>query len=57
MKKYSKKSNQENRPELQATIAYVRQGDTLVIASLDRLNRNYDGSYDVITDKLFDIIH
>ena len=38
----------ENRPELQAAIAYVRQGDTLVIASLDRLSRNYDDASDII---------
>ncbi|WAD02977.1 recombinase family protein (plasmid) [Levilactobacillus brevis] len=38
----------ENRPELQAAITYVRQGDTLVIASLDRLSRNYDDASDII---------
>ncbi|MCT3597274.1 recombinase family protein, partial [Levilactobacillus brevis] len=43
--KQSGKSTQ-NRPELQAAIAYVRQGDTLVVASLDRLSRNYDDASD-----------
>ena len=45
--KQSGKSTQ-NRPELQAAIAYVRQGDTLVVASLDRLSRNYDDASDII---------
>jgi len=32
----------ENRPALQAVLDYLREGDTLVISSLDRLSRNYD---------------
>ena len=38
----------QNRPELQAAIADVRQGDTLVITSLDRLSRSYDDAGDII---------
>jgi DNA invertase Pin-like site-specific DNA recombinase len=38
----------KNRPELQAAISYVSQGDTLVISSLDRLSRNYDDASDII---------
>lgn len=45
--KQSGKSTQ-NRSELQAAIAYVRQGDTLVVASLDRLSRNYDDISNII---------
>lgn len=30
------------RPELQALLAYVREGDTVVVHSLDRLARNLD---------------
>jgi DNA invertase Pin-like site-specific DNA recombinase len=31
-----------DRPELQALLAYVREGDTIVIHSMDRLARNVD---------------
>src|ERR1017187_2736286 len=31
-----------NRPQLEAMLAYVREGDTLVVHSLDRLGRNLD---------------
>src|SRR5512135_808747 len=30
------------RPELQALLAYARQGDTIVVHSMDRLARNVD---------------
>ena len=32
------------RPELQAMLAYVREGDTLIVHSMDRLARNVDDS-------------
>lgn len=31
-----------NRPELEAMMAFVRQGDTVIVHSLDRLARNLD---------------
>lgn len=31
-----------NRPQLQAMLEYVREGDTVVVHSLDRLGRNLD---------------
>src|ERR1035438_8109391 len=31
-----------NRPQLEAMLSYVREGDTLVVFSLDRLGRNLD---------------
>jgi DNA invertase Pin-like site-specific DNA recombinase len=31
-----------NRPQLEAMLSYVREGDTLVVHSLDRLGRNLD---------------
>jgi DNA invertase Pin-like site-specific DNA recombinase len=31
-----------NRPQLEAALAFVRQGDTLVVHSMDRLARNLD---------------
>ena len=31
-----------NRPQLQALLAYVREGDTIVVHSMDRLARNVD---------------
>lgn len=31
-----------NRPQLQAMLEYVREGDTLLVHSLDRLGRNLD---------------
>lgn len=34
--------NVDERPELQKALKYVHKGDTLVVASLDRLSRNYD---------------
>ena len=30
------------RPELQRALAYVREGDTLIVHSMDRLARNLD---------------
>ena len=33
---------------MQAAISYIRQGDTLVVASLDRRSRNYDDASDII---------
>lgn len=37
-----------NRPELLAMIDYVREGDTLLVHSLDRLGRNIDDLRDIV---------
>lgn len=34
--------NVADRPEFNKLLSYVRQGDTIVVSSLDRLGRNYD---------------
>ena len=39
-----------NRPELQAALAYVREGDTLYVHSLDRLGRNVDDLRRIVSD-------
>lgn len=31
-----------NRPEFQKLLNYIREGDCVVVASLDRLGRNYE---------------
>ena len=38
------------RPQLEALLAYVREGDTVVVHSLDRLGRNLDDLRRVVTD-------
>ena len=38
------------RPQLEAMLAYVREGDTVVVHSLDRLGRNLDDLRKVVTD-------
>lgn len=38
------------RPQLQALLSYVREGDTVVVASLDRLGRNLDDLRRVVSD-------
>ena len=35
-------SKDTNRPQLDAMLSYVREGDTLAVHSLDRLGRNLD---------------
>lgn len=39
-----------NRPELAAMLAYVREGDTVVVHSLDRLGRNLDNLRRIVRD-------
>lgn len=39
-----------NRPEFQAMIEYARQGDTIIVQSLDRLGRDYDAIKSTIQD-------
>src|SRR5271157_533953 len=38
------------RPQLEAMLSYVREGDTLVVHSLDRLGRNLDDLRRLVTD-------
>jgi len=38
------------RPQLEAMLSYVREGDTVVIHSLDRLGRNLDDLRKAVTD-------
>lgn len=38
------------RPQLEAMLAYVREGDTVVVHSLDRLGRNLDDLRRVVSD-------
>ena len=38
------------RPQLEALLAYVREGDTVIVHSLDRLGRNLDDLRRVVTD-------
>src|ERR1022692_707507 len=38
------------RPQLEAMLSYIREGDTLVVHSLDRLGRNLDDLRKVVTD-------
>lgn len=38
----------KNRPELEAMLEYVREGDTVVVHSLDRLARNFNDLLDII---------
>lgn len=38
--KEKRSGTQDNRPELQACLSYLREGDTLVITKLDRLARS-----------------
>jgi DNA invertase Pin-like site-specific DNA recombinase len=38
-----------NRPQLEAMLSYVREGDTLVVFSLDRLGRNLDDLRRLVT--------
>lgn len=38
-----------NRPEWQSLLNYVREGDTVVVTSLDRLSRNYDDIRETIS--------
>lgn len=42
--------NIEERAQFQAMMNYLREGDTLVIKSLDRLSRNYDDILNIIQD-------
>jgi DNA invertase Pin-like site-specific DNA recombinase len=37
------------RPQLEAMLSYVREGDTLVVFSLDRLGRNFDNLRTLVT--------
>jgi DNA invertase Pin-like site-specific DNA recombinase len=39
-----------NRPQLEAMLSYVREGDTVVVHSLDRLGRNLDDLRRLVTD-------
>ncbi len=39
-----------NRPELQAALRYVREGDTLYVHALDRLGRNVDDLRRIVSD-------
>jgi DNA invertase Pin-like site-specific DNA recombinase len=39
-----------NRPELQAALTYLRQGDTLVVHSLDRLARNIEDMLRIVRE-------
>jgi len=39
-----------NRPQLQAAIDYLRDGDVLVVHSMDRLARNLDDLRKIVTD-------
>jgi DNA invertase Pin-like site-specific DNA recombinase len=39
-----------NRPQLEAMLSYVREGDTVVVHSLDRLGRNLDDLRKLVTD-------
>jgi len=39
-----------HRPELQALLKYVREGDTIVVHSLDRLARNLDDLRRLVND-------
>jgi DNA invertase Pin-like site-specific DNA recombinase len=39
-----------NRPQLQAALEYLREGDVLVIHSMDRLARNLDDLRKLVTD-------
>jgi DNA invertase Pin-like site-specific DNA recombinase len=38
------------RPQLEAMVSYIREGDTLVVHSLDRLGRSLDDLRKVVTD-------
>jgi DNA invertase Pin-like site-specific DNA recombinase len=38
------------RPQLEALLAYIREGDTVIVHSLDRLGRNLDDLRRVVTD-------
>jgi len=38
------------RPQLEAMLSYIREGDTLVVHSLDRLGRSLDDLRKVVTD-------
>ena len=38
------------RPQLEALLAYIREGDTVIVHSLDRLGRNLDDLRKVVTD-------
>jgi DNA invertase Pin-like site-specific DNA recombinase len=38
-----------NRPQLEAMLSYVREGDTVVVHSLDRLGRNLDDLRRIVT--------
>ena len=42
--------NIQDRPQFQAMMKYLREGDTLVIHSLDRLSRNYEDIMNIIQD-------
>jgi DNA invertase Pin-like site-specific DNA recombinase len=39
-----------NRPQLEAMLSYVREGDTLAVHSLDRLGRNLDDLRRLVTE-------
>lgn len=39
-----------NRPELQAAINYVREGDTLIVHSMDRLARNVEDMLRIVRE-------
>jgi DNA invertase Pin-like site-specific DNA recombinase len=39
------------RPQLQALLAYVREGDTIVVHSMDRLARNVDNLRQLVQDQ------
>jgi len=38
-----------NRPQLQAMLKFVREGDTVVVHSMDRLGRNFDDLRGLVT--------
>lgn len=38
----------QNRPKFNQLMSYIRQGDTLVVTSLDRLGRNYEDIKEII---------
>jgi DNA invertase Pin-like site-specific DNA recombinase len=41
-----------NRPQLQAMLEYVREGDTVLVHSLDRLGRNIDDLRAIVKDMI-----
>ena len=43
-----------NRPQLQAALDYVRDGDTFIIHSMDRLTRNVDDLRRIVRQLMHD---